>query len=144
MKDFFSEMNGHFSEMKCAIIKGTCHGSMKGNCKTHAHVHIACYFQFKPQSQLAVRYWWSYVCCGFWWSWSLAGSARVTYVYRYGQLPVAIVVAIQQPPYVLTGTVRSIKIVSRPCVSRTIFTKKCPQTTRRSTYGELWLRLYVK
>jgi hypothetical protein len=80
--------------------------------------------RLKPQSQLAVRYWWSYVCCGFWWSWSLAGSARVTYVYRCGQLPVAIVVAIQQPPYVLTGTVRSIKIVWRPCVSRTIFTKK--------------------
>jgi hypothetical protein len=76
---------------------------------------------FKPQSQLAVRDWWSYVCCGFWWSWSLAGSARVTYVYRYGQKPVAIVVHVQQPPYELTGTVRSIKIVRRPCVSRTIF-----------------------
>jgi hypothetical protein len=79
---------------------------------------------------------------------SLAGSARVTYVYRYGQKPVAIVVHVQQPPYVLTGTVRPIKIVRHPCVSHTIFTKnarKPPVEARTAScdwgFNQTW-RLY--
>lgn len=50
---------------------------------------------------------------------------------------------VQQQPLVHTGSIRPSKIVGRTCVSRKIFNKICPQTTRRSTYYHLRLRLYL-
>lgn len=65
-----------------------------------------------------------------------------TYVFRSCKETVAIVVHVQQSPYVLTGDVRPSKIVSCTCASHKIFIKICTETIQ-STHGQLWLRPIV-
>lgn len=66
-----------------------------------------------------------------------------TFNWTFLQETVVIVVRVQQQPLVHTGSIRPSKIVGRTCVSRKIFNKICPKTTRRSTYYHLRLRIYL-